>query len=206
MTLQEQMRANKRMIDRSIRELDRERTSLQNQEKKLIADIKKTAKAGQMGAVTVMAKDLVRTRRFVTKFYEMRSQLQAVSLRLQTIKSTEAMTGAMKGVTKAMVSMNKQMNLPALNKIMTEFLQESEKMDITEEMVGDSIDMVMEQDGDEEESNKITAQVLEEIGVEMNGQLGEVSAATLEAPKQAVAEKAGNMDQELEARLNNLRR
>ena len=47
-TLKEQMRENKRTITRAIRELDRERTNLQNQEKKLVLDIKKMAKEGQM--------------------------------------------------------------------------------------------------------------------------------------------------------------
>ena len=36
------------MLDKAIRELDRERMALQNQEKKVIAEIKKTAKQGQM--------------------------------------------------------------------------------------------------------------------------------------------------------------
>ena len=44
----ELLRENKRALDKAIRELDRERTSLQTQEKKLIAEIKKTAKQGQM--------------------------------------------------------------------------------------------------------------------------------------------------------------
>ena len=39
-----------------IRELDRERVVLERQEKKLIADIKKMAKTGQMDAVKIMAK------------------------------------------------------------------------------------------------------------------------------------------------------
>lgn len=46
-------------------------------------DIKKNAKNGQMGAVKVQAKDLVRTRRYIQKFYQMRTQLQAISLRIQ---------------------------------------------------------------------------------------------------------------------------
>lgn len=41
------MRANKRMLDRSIRELDRERGSIEIQIKKTLAEMKKTAKAGQ---------------------------------------------------------------------------------------------------------------------------------------------------------------
>lgn len=44
----ELLRENKRMIDKSIREIERERQGLQAQEKKLIVEIKKTAKQGQM--------------------------------------------------------------------------------------------------------------------------------------------------------------
>ncbi len=56
----------------------------------------------------VLAKDLVRTRNYVTKFIEFRSHLQGVGLKLETVRSHEAMAGAMKDVTKAMVSLNKQ--------------------------------------------------------------------------------------------------
>ena len=58
-------------------------------------------------AVKIMAMDLVRTRRYVKKFILMRANIQAVSLKIQTLKSQNAMAGAMKGVTKAMQSMNK---------------------------------------------------------------------------------------------------
>jgi hypothetical protein len=46
------LRENKRMLDKAIRDLDRERMALQNQEKKLIVEIKKTAKQGQMARPT----------------------------------------------------------------------------------------------------------------------------------------------------------
>jgi charged multivesicular body protein 2A len=48
LVLSELLRENKRMLDRSIREIERERQGLQAQEKKLITEIKKTAKEGQM--------------------------------------------------------------------------------------------------------------------------------------------------------------
>ena len=44
----ELLRENKRMLDKSIREIERERQGLQAQEKKLILEIKKSAKQGQM--------------------------------------------------------------------------------------------------------------------------------------------------------------
>jgi len=59
-------------------------------------------------AVKIMAKDLVRTRRYVKKFILMRANIQAVALKIQTLKSNDAMAQAMKGVTKAMTTMNKQ--------------------------------------------------------------------------------------------------
>lgn len=55
-----------------------------------------------------MAKDLVRTRRYVKKFIMMKANIQAVSLKIQTLKSNNSMAQAMKGVTKVMATMNKQ--------------------------------------------------------------------------------------------------
>ncbi len=49
-----------------------------------------------MDAVKIMAKDLVRTRRYVKKFMLMRANIQAVSLKIQTLKSQNAMAQAMK--------------------------------------------------------------------------------------------------------------
>lgn len=66
-------------------------------------------------ACKIMAKDLVRTRRYIQKFYAMRTQLQAVSLRIQTLRSNQQMGEAMKGATKAMGMMNRQMNLPQVS-------------------------------------------------------------------------------------------
>lgn len=62
-------------------------------------------------AVRIMAKDLVRTRRYVRKFVLMRANIQAVSLKIQTLKSNNSMAQAMKGVTKAMGTMNRQVRL-----------------------------------------------------------------------------------------------
>jgi Snf7 len=44
----ERLRQHQRSLAKAQRELDRERTKLEQQEKKLIADIKKSAKAGQL--------------------------------------------------------------------------------------------------------------------------------------------------------------
>eukprot|EP01018_Ginkgo_biloba_P020249 Gb_31864 [translate_table: standard] len=210
----ELLRENKRMLDRSIRDIERERQGLQTQEKKLIVEIKKTAKQGQMGAVKVMAKDLIRTRHQITKFYALKSQLQGVSLRIQTLKSTQAMGEAMKGVTKAMGQMNRQMNLPALQKIMQEFERQNERMEMVTEVMGDAIDDALEGDEEEEETEELVSQVLDEIGIDIDSQLVKAPASSVATPaaptKVAQAPVASGedsgIDSDLQARLDNLRK
>merc|ERR1712043_107493 len=156
------------------------------------------AKAGQMDAVKIMAKDLVRTRKYVKKFMLMRANIQ--------------------GVTKAMGSMNKQMKLPEIQKIMMEFEKQSEIMDMKGEMMEDAIDDVMGDEDEEDESDAIVAQVLDELGLQLNDKLGDVPVATGSlAPAAANKNKnkpqavaAGGAtdddDADLQARLDDLRR
>ena len=47
-TPEEMLRKNQRAVNKAMRDLDRERTHLEQQEKKVIVDIKKMAKQGQM--------------------------------------------------------------------------------------------------------------------------------------------------------------
>lgn len=170
MTPAERLRKHQRALEKTQRELDRERVKLENQEKKLVADIKKSAKNGQIGACKIQAKDLVRTRRYITKFYQMRTQLQAISLRIQTVRSNEQMMQSMKGATSLLGSMNRQMNLPALQRIAMEFERENDIMDQRQEMMDDAID---ESTGieDEEEGEEVVNQILDEIGVDLNQQV-----------------------------------
>lgn len=166
MTPAERLRKHQRALEKTQRELDRERIKLENQEKKLIVEIKKSAKAGQMGACKIQAKDLVRTRRYIEKFYSMRTQLQAISLRIQTVRTNEQMMQSMKGATRILGSMNRQMNLPQLQRIAMEFERENEMMDQRQELMDDAVDDAMGVD-DEAEGDEVVEQVLEEIGVDL---------------------------------------
>lgn len=217
-TPEEMLRQNQRALNKAMRDLDRERTKMEQQEKKLIADIKKMAKDNQMDAVKIMAKDLVRTRRYVKKFILMRANIQAVALKVQTLRSQNAMATAMKGVTRALQNMNRQMNLPQIQRIMSEFEKQSDIMDMKEEMMSEAIDDVIGDEEDEEESDVVVTQILDELGVQLNQKLGDLPMANSTI---ATKDKAGNKvpvvaggggadandaDADLMARLENLRR
>ncbi|KAJ2226843.1 ESCRT-III subunit protein did4 [Coemansia sp. RSA 1722] len=207
-TPQEILRQNLRALNKAQRELDRERTKMEAQEKKLIADIKKSAKAGQINACKVMAKDLVRTRKYIQKFYKMKTSLQGVSLRIQTMSSNQQMATAMRGATSAMKSMNGTMNLPGIQKVLADFERESDMMDMKEDLMNDVIDDAMDDEEDEEEeSEQIVQQVLDEIGLQLNQSLGAAPQAVGEQNDVGVAAAdALDDDAALQARLDSLRR
>uniref|UniRef100_U5EYT7 Putative vacuolar assembly/sorting protein did4 n=1 Tax=Corethrella appendiculata TaxID=1370023 RepID=U5EYT7_9DIPT len=228
MTPDEMMRKNQRALNKAMRDLDREKMKMEQQEKKIIMDIKKLAKENQIDAVKIMAKDLVRTRRYIKKFMLMKANIQAVSLKIQTLKSQNTMGQAMKGVTRAMTNMNRQLNMPQIQKILHEFEKQSEIMDMKEEMINDAIDDAMEDEGDEEESDAVVSQVLDELGLQLNDQLsglpqasGSLSVSGIKQPQAAAVGAGGggpaaggsgaaspmsDADADLQARLDNLRR
>lgn len=85
---------------------------------------------------------------------------------MKTVRSNEQMAQSMKGATILLGSMNKQMNLPALQRIAMEFERENEIMDQRQEMMDDAVDEATGLD-DEEEGEEIVKEVLDEIGVDL---------------------------------------
>ncbi|OMJ15137.1 Charged multivesicular body protein 2a [Smittium culicis] len=220
-TPQEQLREHQRLLNRSIRELDRERLKLEQQEKKTVSEIQQLAKKGgqaNSGAIRVMAKDLVRTRNHVKKFYSMRTSLQGCLLRVTAVSSNAAMGQSLMGATKAMRAMNNGMNLPALQKILREFEIQSETMDMKEAIMDDTIDDAFSEDEDEE-AETVVQQVLDEIGINVDhllasnttpnslGLSSNANPASVAADSEPVANGIPmSADQLLQDRLNNLRR
>jgi charged multivesicular body protein 2A len=62
--------------------------------------------------------------------------------------------------------MNRNMNLPAIQRIAMEFERENDMMDQRQEMMDDAIDDTFEDE--EEETDEIVNQVLDEIGIDLS--------------------------------------
>ena len=75
-----------------------------------------------MGAVNILAKDYVRGKRFIQKMIEMIPFMGCATT--YAGNANAYMTTAMRGASQAMVRMNKQMNMPQIQKIMREFAME----------------------------------------------------------------------------------
>ena len=105
-----------------------------------------------------------------------------------------------------MQKMNKQLNLPEMQNIMQEFMKQNEMMDMKEEMMNDMVDDVMEDDDAETEEDELVNQVLDEIGLDMSGKMGRTPNSKILEEEGESANANTTEDDELQARLENLRK
>lgn len=218
LTPQERLRKNQRALEKTQRELAREVTKLQNQEKTLMLEIKKLAKQGQIASAKIQAKDLVRTKNYIVKFNLMKAQLQAISLRIQSVRSNQQMGSSMRDATRVLLGMNKSMNLPQLSRIAQEFAKENDLMDQKQEFMDDAIDDAMADDeelGEDEQVDEILTKVLDEIGVDLNTSLKDtpntINVENAQKADARVAEAIGGHnggleEDDLQARLDSLKK
>ncbi|GFZ06065.1 SNF7 family protein [Actinidia rufa] len=122
-------------------------------------------------ATRILARQLVRLRQQITNLQGSRAQIRGVATHTQALYANTSISTGMKGATKAMVAMNKQMAPAKQAKVIREFQKQSAQMDMTIEMMSESIDETLDKDEAEEETEELTNQVLDEIGVDIASQL-----------------------------------
>merc|ERR1719230_2126165 len=140
------------------------------------------AKQGQMDAVKIMAKDLVRTRKYVKKFMLMKANIQAVSLKIQTLKSQNSMAQAMKGVTKEVM----------MNDVMDDAMGDEDDEEETDAIVTQVLDELGLQLGDQLSG--------------VNAPSGSIATGAAGGKVPVAAGVEADADADLAARLENLRR
>uniref|UniRef100_V5H0X2 Charged multivesicular body protein n=2 Tax=Anoplophora glabripennis TaxID=217634 RepID=V5H0X2_ANOGL len=105
---------------------------------------------------------------------------------------------------KTMSDMNKLMKPEQLAATVNAFSRENMKMEMTDEMINDTLDDMLTESGDEEESDNIITQVLDEIGIEISGKMAYVPNP--DSGKIGEGSKSkGLTDEEIEATLAKLR-
>ncbi|CAG4956196.1 charged multivesicular body protein 2b [Colias croceus] len=197
-TVKEQQRQNDRELRKASRDLERDKVALEREEKKLEMEIKKMAKEGNNAGCKILAKQLVQLRNQKTRIYSANSKISSVQIHNKAMGANIAIAGAMGTTAKTMGNMNKIMNPQQIAKDMEAFKHANAKMDMTDEMISDTLDDIMNESGDEEETEGIINQVLDEIGIEVSGKMAnapsvarnKIGASTADADKEIMAQLA----------------
>lgn len=117
------------------------------------------------------------------------------------MKSQQSMTKAMYGVTKSLRIMNSTMNLPVMQQLAHEFEKQSELSEFNQELLSETVDDVFEAEDEEEKTELMMQQVLDEAGLDLTSNMTSAPSSQLETSRQHDVE----LDKDLKQRLQNLR-
>ncbi|VDK33533.1 unnamed protein product [Gongylonema pulchrum] len=134
-------------------------------------EIRKLAKQGQKEACGVLAKQLLQLRKQKAKSLNMGARMNAISAKNREMYSMGRMADAVGKTTDTMKVMEKQLPPEKLAKNLDEFARAQERLGVTDEVVSDTLDTMLEESGDEEEQDAIISKVLDEIGIDLNAQV-----------------------------------
>ncbi|KYO00755.1 putative vacuolar protein sorting-associated protein 2 [Plasmodium gaboni] len=200
--LQECLREEKRNLNRSIRELEREIFKMENEKKQIEKNIRIHAKKNDITLVRTLAKDLVKIKQNVIKYNKIKSHLLSMKIKLQSVKSSEQLNKSLSDINNIIKRVNKYIQVKNINNSIYEFQKQNNEVSIKEDMIDDlfdtlnyDIDMIQEED-------EIVSKVLDELGIQLNSKLEQIPTI-----KQTENEQTHNINiTKLEDRINNLKK
>lgn len=198
-------RALSRQTDRTLlrgqRDMQRERIRLEQEERRIMAEVKELGRQGRMSDARLLAKHLVQVRTAKTKTFQAGTQMSAIGTKARMAQADASMMGVIGSATEVMQSANAMSDGKATMQMVQEFDMQSEKYKLNQEMTDEVLDSVL---GGEEvgaEADDVLNSVLDEIGLEVSATGGQ--APTIR-PQQPVQQAQGESDAELMQRLARL--
>ncbi|KAJ2770299.1 Vacuolar protein-sorting-associated protein 24 [Coemansia nantahalensis] len=188
------------------RGLDRQMANIKTEEKKAEQSIKQLAKKGDVSSCKILAKELVRSRKQRERVATSKAQLNSISLELNYQASKLKVIGSLQKSTQVMKAVNQLMSVPQLQRTLMEMSREMMKAGLIDEMTGDMMDALDDEDLEEEAEEEVD-RVLAEV---TDGALGEIRAAPARTAVAAHAAAESDAESELDledmqARLSALR-
>ena len=190
-----QCREWNRNIRREIRRIERDVDGMNRSDKTTAAEIKKLAEKKEIGAVQILAKELVRLRNTKDRMLMTKTQLNSVSNQLTQQMAVAKLGSVFATSAELMSAMNHLVNVPEITETMTKMSQEMQTLGIIEGVMADGIDEAL---GDTVETEAEVNKLLEELAIDaitlmpMAGKDKLAAQKVSTGPRQAAA-KIGNL-------------
>ena len=165
-TPEEQAKEWKKTLKKQERSLERDISKIQAAEKTAMKECKKLATKGQEKAAKMLAREVVNTRKAITRLHASKAQINSVCMNLQMSIGMLKMQGVLGKSAEIMGSMNKLMNMPELASTMKDMAKEMMRAGLIDEMMEETMAMAdpdeLEMEADAE-VNKIFAELTSQI-------------------------------------------
>ncbi|KAF6102718.1 charged multivesicular body protein 3 [Phyllostomus discolor] len=165
------IRKEMRVVDRQIRDIQRE-------EEKVKRSVKDAAKKGQKDVCVVLAKEMIRSRKAVSKLYASKAHMNSVLMGMKNQLAVLRVAGSLQKSTEVMKAMQSLVKIPEIQATMRELSKEMMKAGIIEEMLEDTFESMDDQEEMEEAAEMEIDKILFEITA---GALGKAPSKVTDA-------------------------
>lgn len=178
-TIQQVIVRKKLDLEQLMRQFERERNRNSREQQKMVPEMKRMARDGQMSAVKLQARSMRRLQKQNEQLVKARVQMQAICIQLDSMRTTHELSRSMYSAMRVMRGMNHALNLESTQRMMHEFERQNEMMAIKNEAMDDAISDAMEDSDDEEEEEAVLQRILDDVGIDLSQQLTDVPGAKL---------------------------
>uniref|UniRef100_A0A1A7XSE5 Charged multivesicular body protein 3 n=1 Tax=Iconisemion striatum TaxID=60296 RepID=A0A1A7XSE5_9TELE len=193
------IRKEMRVIDRQIRDIQRE-------QEKVKRSIKDAAKKGQKDVCVILAKEMIQSKRAVTKLYASKAQMNSILLSMKNQLALVRVAGSLQKSTEVMKAMQSLVKIPEIQATMRELSKEMTKAGIIEEMLEDTFESMEDGEDMEEAAEEEVDKILFDLTA---GALGKAPSKVTDAlpdlqPAAAAAASEDESEEDMEAMQSRL--
>uniref|UniRef100_A0ACB8ETP2 Uncharacterized protein n=1 Tax=Sphaerodactylus townsendi TaxID=933632 RepID=A0ACB8ETP2_9SAUR len=188
-----------------------QRADIQREEEKVKRSIKDAARKGQKDVCVVLAKEMIRSRKAVSKLYASKAHMNSVLMGMKNQLAVLRVAGSLQKSTEVMKAMQNLVKIPEIQATMRELSKEMMKAGIIEDMLEDTFESLEDQEDMEEEAEMEVDKILFEITAGALGKApGKVTDALPEHEPEGAAAAMDEDDEEedieaMQSRLATLR-
>uniref|UniRef100_A0A3Q2Z874 Charged multivesicular body protein 3 n=1 Tax=Hippocampus comes TaxID=109280 RepID=A0A3Q2Z874_HIPCM len=177
----------------------KELVNIQREQEKVKKSIKDAAKKGQRDVCVILAKEMVQSKRAVTKLYSSKAHLNSVTLSMKNQLSLLRVAGSVQKSTEVMKAMQNLIKVPEIQATMRELSKEMMKAGIIEEMLEDTFESMEDGEDMEEAVEEEVDKILFEITAGALGKApSKVTDALPEMPSGATAASDDESEEDIE--------
>uniref|UniRef100_A0A8C4PFQ9 Charged multivesicular body protein 3 n=1 Tax=Equus asinus TaxID=9793 RepID=A0A8C4PFQ9_EQUAS len=151
---------------------------IQREEEKVKRSVRDAAKKGQKDVCVVLAKELIRSRKAVSKLYASKAHMNSVLMGMKNQLAVLRVAGSLQKSTEVMKAMQSLVKIPEIQATMRELSKEMMKAGIIEEMLEDTFESMDDQEEMEEAAEMEIDKILFEITA---GALGKAPSKVTDA-------------------------
>jgi charged multivesicular body protein 3 len=183
---QEQAKEWKKQLSHEGRNIDRQVRKIQLAEKKTMLSAKQAAKQNDVGAVRILSKEILHSRKAVNRMMTTKTHMNSVSMQIQMQLSQMKMVGALQKSTHIMSGMNELCKVNEVGQVMQSMSREMMKAGLMDEMMDDAMDDALDDGVDEDELDEEVSKLVTEV---MQAKMAGTRVTDSKLPqKEAVAE------------------